>query len=124
MMAMSGGKKPRYGDKIDTIELDPKTQLEQERQPCMLILAPKPQQQQMEGGCDIGGANIQSGDVQLLSFEDADVGLIMAESSEQHSTQAYSPQIKIMTSADHVLFQKPQGGRRLDPPENCTDLIS
>ena len=25
MMAMSGGKRPRYGDKIDTIELDPKT---------------------------------------------------------------------------------------------------
>ena len=61
----------------------------------------------------------------IFNFEDADVGFIMADSSEQQSTtKPYQPQIKITTSNDHVLVHSPKAGGNRDSPVNCTDLIS
>ena len=61
----------------------------------------------------------------IFNFEDADVGFIMADSSDQQSaTKPYQPRIKITTSNDHVLVHSPMAGGNSELPVNCTDLIS
>ena len=68
-MAMSSGKRPRYTENHSSIEQENK-----ELQQRMLVLTP-----QMLEDINKTGTSVVSSD-QLISFQDADVGLIQAES--------------------------------------------